>query len=82
MTLPAEANALMRELTVTDVVLRGKLLSPERSCAELDGTVPLINFSMQGDGDVCAFFHVAQTQPLPQVSSDDYTCPPDFLTPR
>src|SRR5713101_5954538 len=36
LTLGASANALGRDLTATDVVLRGQIQSVDRSCAELD----------------------------------------------
>jgi hypothetical protein len=80
--LPAEANSLDRDIAITDVVLRGKLITSDRSCAELDGVVSLINLTMQGDGDACAFVRVLTPSPLPVVTSSDYFCPPDILPPR
>jgi hypothetical protein len=80
-TLPAGANSLNRDLRFDGVVLRGKLLSPERGCTELDGVVNLIMLSLEGDGDICMLFRVQDlTAPLPLV--EDYICPPDILPPR
>jgi hypothetical protein len=82
LTIPADANGLMRDLVVTDVVLRGKLQSDARSCGELDGTVSLIMLSLQGDGDVCVLIRTKATDPLPVVSDSEYVCDPSMLPPR
>ena len=58
LTLEAAANSLMRDLTATNVVLRGKLQTPTQSCGELDGQVDLIMLSLQGDGDICIFTRI------------------------
>jgi hypothetical protein len=76
LTIPADANSLGRDLVIEDVVLRGKLQTASRSCAELDGTVPLIMLSLQGDGDICVLIRTEVADPLPAVSSSDYVCPP------
>jgi hypothetical protein len=80
LTLGAEANSLMRDLTATDVVLRGKLQSIDRSCAELDGKVDLIMLSLMMDGDHCIFVRAPADGPIPVVN--DWTCDPAGLHPR
>jgi len=80
LTLGAEANSLMRDLTATDVVLRGKFQNVDRSCAELDGEVKLINLKLFGDGDICVFVRAPADGSIPAVS--DYSCDPMGLHPR
>jgi hypothetical protein len=82
LTLPAAANSLNRDLESTNVVLRGKLLSADRSCSELDGRVTLIDLSLDGDGDVCVYLRAPDDGSLPTVSMDDYMCDPSILLPR
>ena len=80
LTLPTEANTLGRDLTATDVVLRGMFQIVDRSCAELDGEVKLIELKLFGDGDICIFTRVAADGPVPEIT--DYTCDPKGLQPR
>jgi hypothetical protein len=80
--LPAAANSLGRDLESTDVVLRGKLLSAERSCSELDGMVPLVGLSLNGDGDVCVYLRASADGSLPAVPMEEYSCDPSILLPR
>ena len=82
LTLEAAANSLMRDLTATNVVLRGKLQTPMQSCGELDGQVDLIMLSLKGDGDICIFLRTTADGPLPMVGSGDYACDPGGLQPR
>jgi hypothetical protein len=82
LTIPADANSLMRDLVVEDAVLRGKLQTNARSCSELDGMVSLIMLSLQGDGDVCVLIRTNATDPPPFVSDSDYVCDPSTLPPR
>ena len=70
------------DLTATDVVLRGKLQSVDRSCAELDGEVTLIELSLQKDKDYCVFKRAAADGTLPVVEPEDYACDPAGLPPR
>jgi hypothetical protein len=74
--LPAAANALARDLRIEGFVLRGKVQTAERRCAEFDGTVPLIMLSAQGNGDVCVMIRVRPGSPAPQVSDSDFVCDP------
>jgi hypothetical protein len=80
--LPAAANSLNRDLESTDVVLRGKLLSAERSCSELDGMVPLISLSLNGDGDICVYLRAPADGSLPTVPTEEFSCDPSLLLPR
>ena len=80
--LPAAANSLGRDLESTDVVLRGKLLSAERSCSELDGKVPLVNLSLDDDGDICVYLRAPADGSLPTVPMEEYMCDPSILLPR
>jgi hypothetical protein len=80
--LPAAANSLDRDLESVDVVLRGKLLSADRSCSELDGRVPLVNLSLDDDGDVCVYVRAPDDGSLPTVGAGDYACDPSILLPR
>jgi hypothetical protein len=82
LTIGAEANALMRDLTATDVVLRGKYQSIDRQCAELDGNVDLITLSLEQDGDICVFLRAPSDGSLPVVTDGDYACDPSGLQPR
>ncbi len=83
LTLGRAANALDRELTATNVVLRGKLQSRDRSCGELDGSVDLIMLSLAKDGDICVFVRAPDDGSLPVVRDpDDYVCDPSDLQPR
>jgi hypothetical protein len=82
LTLPAAANSLGRDLTAENVVLRGKIQSADRHCSELDGNVPLVNLSLETDGDVCLDFRLMGDAPLPTVMADDYVCDPSTLPPR
>jgi hypothetical protein len=80
--LPAAANSLNRDLESVDVVLRGKLLSAERSCSELDGMVPLVNLSLNDDGDICVYVRAPEDGSLPTIPTDEYMCDPSILLPR
>jgi len=82
LVIPAETTILMRELVAENVVLRGKLQSADRSCAELDGNVPLIMLDLNKDGDVCLFLRLPADGTLPTVSDNDYACDPSILPPR
>jgi hypothetical protein len=81
LTLGANANALMRDLTATDVVLRGQIQSVDRGCAELDGNVDLIMLSLQNDGDICLFIRAPEDGSLPAIEGG-YACDPKSLPPR
>jgi hypothetical protein len=81
--LPAAANTFGRDLEAENVVLRGKLLSPDRSCAELDGNVPRpLVVSLAEDGDICVYMRVEPDSPIPAINPDDYVCDPSTLIPR
>ena len=80
--LPAAANSFNRDLESVDVVLRGKLLTAERSCAELDGKVPFAGLSLDADGDVCVYVRAPADGSLPMVPMDEYVCDPSILLPR
>jgi hypothetical protein len=80
--LPAEANSLNRDLEATNVVLRGKLLGAERSCSELDGRVPLVNLSLDEDGDACIYLRATEGMALPTIPTEEYVCDPSILLPR
>ena len=80
--LPKEANTLGRDLESVNVVLRGKLLSADRSCSELDGQVPLINLPFDGDGDACVYMRAPADNSLLTVGMDEYLCDPSILLPR
>jgi hypothetical protein len=80
--LPAAANSLNRDLESTNVVLRGKLLSVDRSCSELDGRVPFANLSLDDDGDICVYVRAPEDGSLPTVPMDEYVCDPSLLLPR
>ena len=80
--LPAAANSLGRDLQSENVSLRGKLQSADRSCAELDGNVPLVNLSLDADGDVCVYLRPNADGSLPTVTTDDYVCDPSSILPR
>jgi hypothetical protein len=80
LTLGAEANSLGRDLTATQVVLRGKMQSIDRSCAELDGKVDLIMLSLLQDGDHCIFVRAPADNSLPVV--DAWPCDESGLHPR
>jgi hypothetical protein len=82
LTLPAKSNSLMRDLTATNVVLRGKLQTPTQACGELDGQVDLIMLSLQGDGDYCLFLRPPADGSIPMVTTGDYACDPKGLQPR
>ena len=81
LTLGASANALMRDLTATDVVLRGKIQRADRGCSELDGRVDLIMLSLQNDGDICLFIRAPEDGSLPP-DDGGYVCDPKILPPR
>jgi hypothetical protein len=80
LTLGAEANSLGRDLTATKVVLRGKFQTVDRSCAELDGEVVLINLKLFGDGDICIFQRAPADGTIPPMP--EYACPASDLQPR
>jgi hypothetical protein len=80
--LPAEANSLKRDLEATNVVLRGKLLSADRSCSELDGKVPFANLSLDDDGDICIYVRAPADGSLPTIAMEEYMCDPSILLPR
>jgi hypothetical protein len=80
--LPAAANSLGRDLESTNVVLRGKLLSADRSCSELDGKVPLVNLSLDDDGDVCVYVRAPADGSLLTIPMEEYMCDPSILLPR
>ena len=82
LTLNASANSLGRDLTATNVVLRGKIQSANRACGELDGQVDLIMLSLQGDGDYCVFLPAPSDGSIPTVADADYACDPSELQPR
>lgn len=80
--LPAAANSLNRDLETVDVVLRGKLLTAERSCSELDGKVPFAGLNLDGDGDVCIYMRAPEDGSIPTVPMEEYVCDPSILLPR
>jgi hypothetical protein len=80
--LPAAANTFGRDLETVNVVLRGKLLSAERSCSELDGQVPFAMISLDGDGDVCIYVRALADGSLPTFPREEYSCDPSILLPR
>jgi hypothetical protein len=80
--LPAAANSLNRDLETVGVVLRGKLLSADRSCSELDGTVPFAGLSLNEDGDICVYIRAPADGSLPTVPMEEYVCDPSILLPR
>jgi hypothetical protein len=80
--LPAASNSLNRDLESVDVVLRGKLLSAERSCSELDGKVPFAGLSLDDDGDICVYIRAPADGSLPTVPMEEYMCDPSILLPR
>ncbi len=82
LTLPGPANSLGYDLVAEHVVLRGKFQSPDRSCGELDGIVPLINLSLEGDGDACLFFRVPEGAAAPTIAMSEYICDPTMLPKR
>jgi hypothetical protein len=82
LVIPAETTILNRELVAQNVILRGKLQSVERSCAELDGDVPIIGLMLNGDGDICLFLRLPPDGTLPIVTDNDYACDPSILPPR
>jgi hypothetical protein len=80
--LPAAANSFGRDLESVDVVLRGKLLTADRSCSELDAKVPFAGLNLDGDGDVCIYVRAPEDGSLPTISMDEYVCDPSILQPR
>jgi hypothetical protein len=82
LTLGRAATVLDRELTATNVVLRGKLLSKDRDCGELDGNVDLIMLDLTKDGDICVMLRAPDDGSVPHVADDDYSCDPSLLPPR
>jgi hypothetical protein len=83
LTLAAEANSLMRDLMALDVVLRGKLQSSQRQCAELDGHVDdPIKIDLSADGDICIFLRAPADGAVPMVGDGEYACDPTMLPPR
>jgi hypothetical protein len=80
--LPAAANSLDRDLESVDVVLRGKLLSADRSCSELDGKVPFAMLSLDGDGDICVYVRAPADNSIPTIPMEEYACDPSILLPR
>ena len=80
LTLGREANSLDRDLTATNVVLRGLFQNVNQSCAELDGQVDLIMLSLMGDGDYCVFVRAPADNSVPVV--DSWSCDPTRLQPR
>ncbi|MET0592895.1 MAG: hypothetical protein ABW133_09360 [Polyangiaceae bacterium] len=83
LVLPPEANTTGRDVETNDVVFRGRLLSAERSCSELDGKVvaPLM-LSLDADGDVCAYVRMPADGSLPNITNSDFVCDPSLLLPR
>jgi hypothetical protein len=82
LVLPAAANNFGTDLESLDVVLRGKILTKDRSCSELDGRVPLANVSFNGDGDICVYVRAPADGSLLTIPMEDYTCDPSLLLPR
>jgi hypothetical protein len=78
--LPASANTVGRDVETNDVVFRGRLLSNERSCSELDGKVALLPISLDGDGDACVYVRMPADGSLPPIT--DFVCDPSILLPR
>jgi hypothetical protein len=82
LTLGRTATVLDRELTATNVVLRAKLLSQDRACGELDGSVDLIMLDLTKDGDICVMVRAPDDGTVPPVSEGDYSCDSSLLPPR
>ena len=80
--LPAAANSLGRDLESVDVVLRGKLLTADRTCSELDGRVPFAGISLDMDGDICIYVRAPEDGSLPTIPMEDSVCEPSMLLPR
>jgi hypothetical protein len=80
LTLGKDANALNRDLTATNVVLRGIIQNVDRACAELDGQVDLIMLSLMEDGDHCIFVRAPADNSVPEVT--DWPCDNSQLHPR
>ena len=83
LVLPAAANSTGRDVETSDIVFRGRLLSVERSCSELDGkvVVPLM-LSLDADGDVCSYVRMPADGSLPPITNADFVCDPSLLLPR
>jgi len=79
LTLPGPANSLGYDLVAENVFLRGKLQDHDHACGELDGNVPLINLSLEGDGDPCMFVRTPEGGPTPTIGMGDYSCDPTKL---
>jgi hypothetical protein len=82
LVLPGPSNSLGFDLTAENVVLRGKIQKPDRACGELDGNVPLIGLSLEGDGDACLFYRIPPGQMAPTVMPTDFVCDTTLLPPR
>ena len=81
--LPSAANSLGRDIESTEVVLRGKILTADRSCSELDGRVSTpIMLSFHDDGDVCIYLRAPEDGSLPTLPMEEYVCDPSLLLPR
>jgi hypothetical protein len=82
LVLPAAANSFGTDLESLDVVLRGKLLTKDRSCSELDGRVPLAGVTFNDDGDICIYQRAPDDGSLLTIPSEEYVCDPSLLLPR
>ncbi|HMJ50989.1 MAG TPA: hypothetical protein VK540_02910 [Polyangiaceae bacterium] len=82
LTLPAAANSLGTDLVSENVVLRSKILSVDRTCAELDGRVPFAGLSLDSDGDICIYVRAPADGSLPTVPTEEHVCDPSILLPR
>ena len=82
LVLPAAANNFGTDLESLDVVLRGRLLTKDRSCAELDGRVPLASVSFNDDGDSCIYVRAPDDGSLLTIPLEEHVCDPSLLLPR
>jgi hypothetical protein len=82
LVLPGPSNSLGFDLKAENVILRGKIQSLDRACGELDGNVPLINLSLEDDGDACLFYRIPKGQNAPMVMPTDFVCDTTLLPPR
>ena len=82
LVLPAAANSIGTDLESVDVVLRGKLLTKDRSCSELDGRVPAYGITFNDDGDACIYVPAPDDGSLVTIAPEEYVCDPSWLLPR
>jgi len=75
-TIAAAANSFGAPLVLANTVYRGKLLTADSSCADLDATITMpVNFNLELGGNTCVFRRAPADGAVTLFTASDFACP-------